>query len=116
MRRSPAGERRTADGAHQAVERRRPVSGPAWYEFIAHHREAGEVHAVVVEGVGVAWPAGPGGEVLDVVPDDEERATIHQPAAHAGGDRAEIRARQVEVGHPVSYTHLRAHETRHDLV
>src|SRR5450759_1847365 len=72
-------------------------------------------------GAGAAAGApGPGGVVRTGPGPETGRAGGRRPGRHG---HQPLRARHVEPGHqpppaagPVSYTHLRAHDTRHDLV
>src|SRR5665648_263975 len=49
------------------------------------------------------------------VPDDEDDPANH-PSVINSGNAMRQREKRLDPAHPVSYTHLRAHETRHDLV
>src|SRR5665648_422927 len=96
---------------------RRSAGGPcptAQRELVVARHE----RAVVVRPFRRQRGEGP----LDLAPDPADRdaedalAALHQVDDLIGGRALVDRRTVAHQGDPVSYTHLRAHETRHDLV
>eukprot|EP00825_Cyclidium_porcatum_P008830 TRINITY_DN14429_c0_g1_i1.p1 TRINITY_DN14429_c0_g1~~TRINITY_DN14429_c0_g1_i1.p1 ORF type:complete len:129 (-),score=26.67 TRINITY_DN14429_c0_g1_i1:39-425(-) len=112
MIRRPPRSTHCISSAASDVYKRQVSTQSTWGLQLARHMRAHQHHAANR----IAWVEGRKGAIHDIDPVD--RMLRHQPPARpwAAAVGQEVRHQQAIGIDAVSYTHLRAHETRHDLV